>query len=407
METQGETMATIRQEPNGHKAILVVCADRKRRTIRIGKASMKTANTVKGHIERLNTAIITGTSIDNEQALWLAKLGDQLHDRIARTGLCAPRKKPDATTLEQWCERYLTSHNVKASTIEQLEQARDNLIDYFKANRLLQSITLQDAKEWRQWLATSGNQRTKGDDKSLAENTVRRRTGRAKQIFQAAMDSKLIPENPFDHKDLPCATGENKDRMVMVSAADIEKCIDSAPSIDWRIIIALARYGGLRIPSELVQLKWDDVNWQDSSITINSPKTEHHKDGGVRQMPILPDLLPHLRAAWEAAPEGAVYVVQDPDKRAIRVNLATNFRRIIKKAGLLPWEKLWQNLRASRETELMAEYPIKDVCGWIGNSPDVANKHYAMSQAEHFKRAIAEGVRKKSGTESGTATSRK
>lgn len=395
-------MATVRQEANGHKAILVVCADQKRRTIRIGKASMNTANSVKTHIEKLNTAIICSTPIDNEQALWLAKIGDVLHDRIARAGLCQPRKQLDATTIEQWCERYLTSHNVKSSTIEQLEQARDNLISFFKVDRLLRTITVQDAKEWLHWLATSGNQRTKGKDKSLAENTVRRRTGRAKQIFQAAMDSKIITENPFDHKDLPTATGENKARMMMVVAADIEKCIENAPSIDWRIIIALARYGGLRIPSELVQLKWDDVNWSESAVTINSPKTEHHKDGGVRQMPILPDLLPHLRAAWEAAPEGAVYVVQDPDKRAIRVNLATGFRRIIKKAGLLPWEKLWQNLRASRETELMAEYPLTDVCGWIGNSPDVANKHYAMSQAEHFKRAAAEGLKTKSGTVSGT-----
>ena len=401
-------MATIRQEPNGRKAILVICGDRKRRTIRIGKTSMKAAGTVKTHIERLNVAIITNTSLDNEQSLWLAKLGDVIHERIANTGLCSPRKKKDATTLEQWITRYLESHQIKESTREQLERARDNLVTYFKADRLISTVTTQDAKEWIMWLSKNGNERTKGADKSLAHNTVRRRTGRAKQFFGAALDSKLITQNPFDAKEIVCATGDNRDRMAFIEASKIEKCI-AAASGDWKTIIALARFGGLRIPSELVSLRWEDVSWSESRITIHAPKTEHHAGGGVRQMPILPDLLPHLQEAWERAPEGSVYVLQDASKRTMRANLATEFRRIIKRAGLVPWEKLWQNLRASRETELMAEFPMKDVTSWIGNSPAVAQKHYAMVMDESFKRAISQGIAKKgdskSGTESGTVSS--
>ena len=43
------------------------------------------------------------------------------------------------------------------------------------------------------------------------------------------------------------------------------------------------------------------------------------------------------------------------------------------------WEQFYggrslQNLRASRETELMAKYPAKDATAWIGNSVAVANK---------------------------------
>lgn len=41
--------------------------------------------------------------------------------------------------------------------------------------------------------------------------------------------------------------------------------------------------------------------------------------------------------------------------------------------------KLFHNLRASRESELMREYDLATVCKWIGNSPAVAAKHYAMS----------------------------
>ena len=57
-------------------------------------------------------------------------------------------------------------------------------------------------------------------------------------------------------------------------------------------------------------------------------------------------------------------------------NLRTQLMRIIKRAGLPPWPKLFHNLRASRETELAAEYPIHVACAWIGNSAAIAAKHY-------------------------------
>ena len=41
-------------------------------------------------------------------------------------------------------------------------------------------------------------------------------------------------------------------------------------------------------------------------------------------------------------------------------------------------------MRASRETELMARYPAKDVSAWLGNSVPVAMRHYAMAIDESF-----------------------
>jgi integrase len=329
--------------------------------------------------------------MDAEQAAWLSKLGDVLHSRIAKAGLCPPRVREEVVTLEQWTTRYLNSAMVKAGTKEQLERARDNLVQHFGADRPIRSVTTADAKDWVAWLTKHGNERAAGKDKSLAQNTVRRRTGRAKQFFGAALEAGLIVSNPFDSKEITCATTDNRERMEFVEAATIERCI-ARTSGDWCTIIALARYGGLRIPSELVRLRWEDVDWVDSSITIHASKTEHHKGGGVRRMPILPDLLPHLRDAFERAADGAEFVIRDPNKRQMRANLATEFRRIIKKAGVVAWPKLWQNLRASRETELLAKYPVKDVCAWIGNSPDVAMQCYAMARGEHFRQAISEGI---------------
>jgi hypothetical protein len=59
-------------------------------------------------------------------------------------------------------------------------------------------------------------------------------------------------------------------------------------------------------------------------------------------------------------------------------------RKHCERAGLDLWEKPFQNLRASKVTDLLDRFPIKDVCSWLGNSPDVAFKHYAMSRNANF-----------------------
>ncbi len=69
-------------------------------------------------------------------------------------------------------------------------------------------------------------------------------------------------------------------------------------------------------------------------------------------------------------------------------NLRTQFVRIINRAGLKPWPKLFQNLRATRETELAGEHPLHVVCDWIGNSRAVAMEHYLQTTDEDFKRAL-------------------
>jgi hypothetical protein len=90
------------------------------------------------------------------------------------------------------------------------------------------------------------------------------------------------------------------------------------------------------------------------------------------------------------APEGAVYV---QTRYGVSDNILTTMEKIIERASLVPWQKPMQNLRATRETELLAHYPAKDVTSWLGNSPEVANNHYAMTMHASFDRAITDGAK--------------
>jgi integrase len=157
--------------------------------------------------------------------------------------------------------------------------------------------------------------------------------------------------------------------------------IDACPDAQWRLIVALSRYGGLRCPSEHLALTRDDIDWERGRMTVRSPKTEHHAGGESRIVPLFPELRPYLDAAWDLADPGKFVITRYRDKSA---NLRTQLLRIIKRAGLKPWPRLFHNMRASRQTELTARFPLHVVCEWIGNSALIADKHYLQVTDEHY-----------------------
>ena len=180
----------------------------------------------------------------------------------------------------------------------------------------------------------------------------------------------------------------NIDKFHFVTQETIQKVLEACPNNEWRLIVALSRYGGLRCPSETLALTWRDVNWDQKRIRIPSPKTEHHSGGESRIIPLFPELRPFLEAAWDEAKSGAVYVITS--YRDATQNLRSRLLDIIHWAGLKPWPKLFQNMRSTRETELAERFPMHVVCRWIGNSEPVAAKHYLQLTDEHFEQAVRE-----------------
>jgi integrase len=131
------------------------------------------------------------------------------------------------------------------------------------------------------------------------------------------------------------------------------------------------------------------VDWENNRFTVRASKTEHHADGGVRIVPLFPELRPLLLEVFEQATEGATHVItryRDP-----AANLRTQLVRYMEKAGLKPWPKPWQNLRASRATELADEFPSHVCTAWLGHTEDVANEFYRQVTDTHFAKAVKTG----------------
>ena len=182
----------------------------------------------------------------------------------------------------------------------------------------------------------------------------------------------------------------NRERDHFISREDAEAVLEKCPDAEWRLLFALSRYGGLRCPFEHLCLRWADVDWQRGRIRVHSPKTEHHQGGESRLVPLFPELRPFLQEAWEQAETGADWIITR--YRSADKNLRTQLIRIIRRAGLEPWPKLFHNLRATRQTELEESFPSHVVCAWIGDSEKVARKHYLQVTEGHFAKAVQNPV---------------
>lgn len=367
-------MASLsKDQKTGTYRVLFVAQDGIRKAVRFGKLKAKQADSVLLYMEDLIYAQVSGRSPNSATAEWIAGLPGVIRKRIERVGLIEPAERKECPTLAEWVDQYIRIRSdVKPNTVIKFKRTQKKLISFFGKSKRLDEITVGDAEAFRIYLK-----------ESQAEATTRRLCAVAKQFFHAAIRREMIVRNPFD--GVVCSNIANSSRLYFVTREQAQAVLEACPDREWKLIFALCRFGGLRCPTELLSLTWNDVDWGKMRFTVHASKTEHHANGGVRVVPIFPELYPYLLDCYEHAEAGTQYVINR--YRETNVNLRTQLNRIIARAGLTPWPKLFQNLRSTRETELAEQYPLQVACAWIGNSKLVAAQHYLQVTENHFQKA--------------------
>ncbi|MDG1896533.1 MAG: hypothetical protein P8J37_16645 [Fuerstiella sp.] len=101
-------------------------------------------------------------------------------------------------------------------------------------------------------------------------------------------------------------------------------------------------------------------------------------------VPLFPEVRNYLWELHEETEDGGIYVL--PNIRHT-TNVLPTLQRIIKRAGLKVWPKAWQNMRASRATELENEFGTHKTTQWCGHTEKIAEAHYWMVTADAVKQA--------------------
>lgn len=266
-----------------------------------------------------------------------------------------PRPK---TFLKEYVEGRT---DLKPRTIAKFNATIEYLVENFGAHKALSEINEGDAEDFGIFLLGKGQ----------FENTVRKHIQITKRFFTKAVRQKVIEVNPF--RQLKSTTIANPDRYYYLNAENSKKLLKSLPGNQRKLIFAHRRWGGLRCPSEVLELRWADIDLENNRIKVTSPKKEHHGKG-ARIIPLFPKLKPLLDKAFFAKDGESEYVISK--YRDSQQNLRTMFRRYIEKAELEIWPNVFQKLRATRETELAQRFPIHVVYRWMGYTEAVAAKHY-------------------------------
>ena len=235
-------------------------------------------------------------------------------------------------------------------------------------------MTHEKAALYRVYLVQSG----------LREASVSKMIGVARLFFGVAHRRKLIDDNPFRYVER--GSQVNKERQHYVSEAETRLLLDACPHAKARLIIALGRYAGLRIPSELVGLRWSEVNWETGRFVVHSPKTER-KGKTKRIVPIFDQLRPYLEDAFEVSPEGEDRIFPEiHDKKS----MGSWIHKLANRAGVELWEKPFQNMRSTCATDLNDRFPSHVCEAWLGHTAQIADRHYRQVTESHFERAVSE-----------------
>ncbi len=351
----------------------------RRLTLYLGgrKYSEKTATELKGIVETLVYYRDNSITVPDKKTLaWLESAAPEIREKLGNAGLI---EIPKTYTVKELWDAFLKQKTgVKESTETTYENARRRFFEFFKESNVISELTKTEMKQWKESLRTT-----------LAESTVAGTLTKAKAVFNWAVGAGLLEKSPLEGVGRGSFVNRDKDRFISVE--EYRRLLDSCPCRDWRVIIALARVGGLRCPSEVLRLRWTDVNWEKGRFYVTSPKTEHHRGKEGRIVPLWPMLRDELDRLFNDQSEKTEFVItryRDPG----RTNLGTQFARIVKMAGIEPVPRPFDNMRASRSTEVYAEFGAYLESQWIGHSMKTARDHYLQVRESDFEWATGVSV---------------
>lgn len=338
----------------------------------------KRASSLVHQIEYLIETKASGRALDDAQRRWIDTLKPSYRKTLTDCGLLDPdsgEPKEPSAMLIAFCESWVDDRSKdKQSTQLVRGRAMKHLKAFFAADIALVAVTEYDAECYSRFLRQT---------QQLSESTARKMVSIAKQMLRSAVKARLLLQNPFDEeKTTPPAKADSK--QYHVSDAEIQIIYKACPTTEWKTFLVLGRYAGLRLPSEIKQLRWKDINWKANVFTVNSPKLEHLTNGGIRQVPLFPQVKLVLAKLWAENPGEFVL----PHIRTIQ-NPNPVLRKIIEKTSVKPWPDLIYNLRQSaiNDAEHNPRFTTKNVSDWFGNSEKTRQKHYSRTLASDIEAA--------------------
>lgn len=273
------------------------------------------------------------------------------------------------------------------STVNKRQWSVNYFLDFCHAQKIfdIRNVTLADVLNYR-------DQRLRRVAASSVQGEIKWLRG----YFKQAVMRRVIEVNPFVGCTVEAPRKPQQDRRRVVDTevlSRIENWLhDNQP--DYYIYWSVVRWTGCR-KNEALLLEWSHIDFESSTMIMPAPKTAR-KGIPERKLPIFPELKPILEFAFakQDKPNNGFVVrnilnLKDTDRSKVNwsnKNAGPHMERLIIKAGESPWPKLFQNLRVTRENELLRddEYRRDAIHAFIGHTSETFDANYKHLSDDDF-----------------------
>ncbi len=225
----------------------------------------------------------------------------------------------------------------------------------------------------------------------LSTNTAGQNVKRCRQILNQAVNDRLIEQNPFRGVRIDLKSDKTKNRFIdgPTSKAILEAC----PNQEWRVIFALARFGGLRCPSEV--LAFDGRTSIGSVIASRFDRRKLRDMGRVSGLfRFWQDVRTELNTWFDIVQPGNQSPLGLLRRSTVPIDGKESENPIASDSGCGwggKWPKPFMALRSSRRTELeRAGFKNHVLNDWFGHTGAIAEAHYLQTTEADFEAAMTE-----------------
>jgi len=152
-------------------------------------------------------------------------------------------------------------------------------------------------------------------------------------ILERAVKRGYLVRNPFRGNRKALFVPEPEPTPRILEPGDFDKILAACPNNYWRGICFAAYHGGLR-RGEITALRWSDVNLNEGTRRICNTPDHKTKNRRVRFVPMTQQLISAVRIL-QLGMFRADHVFLNAWGRRIKTNFDLNFRKIVRRAGLI------------------------------------------------------------------------
>lgn len=377
-------MARARKKPNGSWRIQVTFRG-SRHQIRLGKISETDADFTGAMINRLVEYRKSQGNPGPEVQAWIKNIPDLLAERLIDIGLIENRHR--FLTVGELIELFRESYNAKESVTPETKtvvRTSLNRMPGWAKNTKIRDINPSFIERLDNYNLSPAN--------GWGLPTVGRTHGVYLQMGLWSVTRGYCESNPFQGLPRYSTVNENNDFYVDVETA--KHIIAVTRDSDLRMCIALARFGGLRIVSEVIDLKWT-AHRPDENIIV-CRKSKQKKVAAQRDLfkvvPVFPYLDSILTLHLLNTAETSKYIITPATLQSTATALRNKLKRAVRRAtGKDCWVRPWDNLRHSYVIDMRKAFGSEQAAECAGHTVETALKHYG-SKSVDIQKVIKSGL---------------